>query len=74
MFDPAVSRDKSLRLVGGVSFIKCSKCKIDYIPMDDDISLNGSLYYLNCKACRAKILSIKQKYLAKLAKKNINTI
>lgn len=44
------------RLVGEVSEIQCTICKNIYIPVNSDISLNGSQYFKNCKECRSRRL------------------
>ena len=49
-------------MVGVVNEIECSICNKIYFPDDTDISLNGNLYYKNCKACRANRLEIKKRY------------
>ena len=53
------------RLVGIVSFVKCNICKQNYAPDDRDISLNGNLYYKNCKICRRSRVEMKLKSLNK---------
>jgi hypothetical protein len=54
------------RLVGYVSLVKCNLCKKDYVPDDKDISLNGNLYYKNCRVCRRSRVEMKEKSLNKL--------
>lgn len=51
------------RLVGEVSEIQCTICKNVYIPVNSDISLNGSQYFKNCKECRARRLELKKQSL-----------
>jgi hypothetical protein len=53
------------RLVGVVSFVKCNICKKNYVPDDKDVSLNGNLYYKNCKICRRSRVEMKEKSLNK---------
>ena len=53
------------RLVGIVSFVKCNICKGNYVPDDKDVSLNGNLYYKNCRICRKSRVDMKQKSLNK---------
>lgn len=54
-----------LRLVDVVKEIKCSRCKKVYFPNDTDISLNGSLYYKQCKSCREKGVNFLHKHINK---------
>ena len=49
-------------LVGIVTQIECSICKETYFPEPSDISLNGNLYFKNCKECRKHRLELKRKY------------
>ena len=58
--------EEKKRIVGLVSFVKCSICKNDYEPDDKDISLNGNLYYKNCKPCRNHRQQLKIKSINKI--------
>lgn len=49
-------------MVGVVNEIECSICNKIYFPDDTDISLNGNLYFKNCKECRKHRLELKKKY------------
>ena len=57
--------EEKKRLVGIVSFVKCTICKNNYTPDKHDISLNGNFYYKNCKDCRKSRVDMKIKSLNK---------
>lgn len=57
--------EEKKRLVGIVSFVKCNICKQNYVPDDKDVSLNGNLYYKNCRICRRSRVEMKLKSLNK---------
>ena len=59
------NEEEKKRLVGIVSFVKCNICKQNYVPDDKDVSLNGNLYYKNCRICRRNRVEMKQKSLNK---------
>jgi hypothetical protein len=59
------NEEQEKRLVGIVSFVRCNICKKDYVPDDKDVSLNGNLYYKNCRICRRNRVEMKQKSLNK---------
>jgi hypothetical protein len=59
------NEEEKKRLVGIVSFVRCNICKKDYVPDDKDVSLNGNLYYKNCRICRRNRVEMKQKSLNK---------
>jgi hypothetical protein len=58
-------------MVGVVTEIECSICNKIYFPDDTDISLNGNLYFKNCKECRKHRLELKKKYEEKKIAKSV---
>ena len=66
-----MKEDKLKRLVGAVNEIDCGLCQLKYTPDASDISLNGSLYYKNCKQCRQHRLEMKKKSMSKKLTKSI---
>lgn len=54
------------RLVGECETIRCVKCRREYVPTQEDISLkNPNVYWKNCQECRAYLREAQARHLKK---------